>query len=127
MSAKSAEEGLSPEQMRAAIATLSSPDRVSSAFGELRFIDGIPTAETVDTIYDALDLIRGVEVFLNCLPDASLVAFRRGLRSIGVNSPAEGDDAGVALPGDPLFVGLAIRLVSAVGGRSAAGGAICGW
>lgn len=53
--------GRSPERMRAAIATLSSPSRVSSAFGEPRFFDGVPTAETVETIYDALDLIRGVE------------------------------------------------------------------
>jgi hypothetical protein len=126
MSAKSAEQGLSPEQMRAPIATPSSPDRVSSAFGELRFFDGVPTAETVDTIYDAPDLIRGAAVFLSCLPGASLVAVRRGLRSIGVSSPAEDDDGGVALPGNPSFVDLAIRLVSAVGERSAAGGAVCG-
>lgn len=88
MSAKPAEPGLSPEQMRAAIATLPSPDRVFSPFGELRFFDGVPTADTVHTVYDALDLIRGVEVFLNCLPGASVVAMRRGLRPIGVSSPA---------------------------------------
>ena len=85
---KSTERGLSPEQMRAAIATLSSPDRVSSPFGDLRFFDGVPTEDTVDMIYDALDLMRGVEVFLNCVSGASLVALRHGLRSIGVSSPA---------------------------------------
>jgi hypothetical protein len=47
--------------MRAAIGMLSSPDTVSSAFGELRFFDGVPSADTVVIIYDALDLIRGVE------------------------------------------------------------------
>ncbi|MDR2988351.1 MAG: DUF1254 domain-containing protein [Nocardiopsaceae bacterium] len=88
MPAEPAEQSVSPEQMRAAIATLSSPDHLSSPFGELRFFDGVPTGDTVGTVYDALDLIRGVEVFLNCLPGASLVAFRRGLRSIGVSSPA---------------------------------------
>jgi hypothetical protein len=126
MSAKSAEEGLSPEQMRATIATLASPGRVSSASGEQPFFDGTPTVETVDTIYDALALIRGVEVFLKRLPGASLVAVGRGLRSIGVSSSAEDSDVGAALPGDPSFVDLAISLVSGVGGRPAAGGAVCG-
>ena len=36
-------EGLSPEAMREAIATLSSPDRVESPFGALDFFDGVPT------------------------------------------------------------------------------------
>src|SRR3954463_16786075 len=78
---------LSPEGMREAIATLSSPGRVESPFGPLDFFDGVPTPETVTTIYDALDLMRGIEVFLNGLPGASLVAMRRGLRSIGITSP----------------------------------------
>ena len=79
---------LSADQMREAIASLSSPDRVDSPFGTLSFFGGVPSAQTVDVIYDALDLIRGIDVFLNCLPGASLVALRRGLRSIGVETPA---------------------------------------
>src|SRR5690349_7512694 len=65
------------------IATLSTPDELESPFGTLRFFDGVPLPETVTTIYDALDLIRGIEAFLNCLPGASLVAMRRGFRSVG--------------------------------------------
>ena len=79
--------GLSPEEMREAIATLSSPDRVESPFGALEFFDGLPTPNTVSTVYDALDLMRGIEVFLNAVPGASLVAMRRGLRSVGITSP----------------------------------------
>jgi hypothetical protein len=79
--------GLTPQQLRAVIATLSSPDRVASPFGTLEFFDGVPTPGTVSTVYDALDLMRGIEVFLNAVPGASLVAFRRGLRSIGIDSP----------------------------------------
>jgi hypothetical protein len=47
----------------------------------------VPTPETVTTIYDALNLMRGIEVFLNGVPGASLVAMRRGMRSIGITSP----------------------------------------
>jgi hypothetical protein len=79
--------GFTAEQLQAAIATLASPDVVDSPFGALRFFDGVPMPDTVTTIYDALDLMRGIEVFLNCVPGASLVALRRGLRSLGITSP----------------------------------------
>ncbi len=79
--------GLTAAQMEDAVATLSSPDRVDSPFGVLELFDGVPVSETVKTIYDALDLMRGIDVFLNAVPGASLVAFRAGLRSIGVDSP----------------------------------------
>src|SRR5215217_2493309 len=79
--------GLTPEQMHKVIANLSSPDVIESPFGKLNFFDGVPVPETVENIYDALDLVRAIDVFLNCIPGASLVAFRRGLRSIGVTSP----------------------------------------
>lgn len=79
--------GLSPDQLRRAIASLSSPDTVESPFGDLTFFDGVPTPATSATVWDALDLMRGIEVFLNAVPGASLVAMRRGLRRAGVTSP----------------------------------------
>lgn len=57
-------------------------------FGRLDFFDGVPRPETVSTAHDALDLMRGIEVFLNAVPGASLVAMRRGLRSAGITSPS---------------------------------------
>ena len=77
---------LSADEMQAAIASLSTPDLVESPFGRLEFFDGLPTASTTAAVYDALDLMRGIEVFLNCVPGASLVAMRRGLRAAGVTS-----------------------------------------
>jgi hypothetical protein len=85
MSTTSGTAGLTPEQMEAAVVSLATPDLLPSPFGELRFFDGVPLPETVATIYDALDLMRGIEVFLNCVPGASLVAMRRGFRSVGVD------------------------------------------
>jgi hypothetical protein len=86
MSSAASTESLSPDQLQAAIASLSSPDQVESPFGRLDFFDGVPTSETAATIYDALDLMRGIEVFLNSVPGASVVAMRRGLRDAGVES-----------------------------------------
>ena len=72
-----------PESVRAAISV---PDLVPSPLGDLHFFDGLPALETVDTIYDLLDLVRGIEVYLNTIPGASLVAMREGFRSVGVDS-----------------------------------------
>jgi hypothetical protein len=79
--------GLTSDQLRDEIAKLSTPDLVESPFGQLRFFDGVPTGDSIETIYNALDLIRGIEVFLNAMPGASLVAMRRGFRSLGITSP----------------------------------------
>ena len=86
MSDASSGAGLSKEQMQEAIAGLSSRDTIDSPFGQLDFFDGVPRPETVTGVYDALDLMRGIEVFLNAVPGASLVAMRQGLRSAGVTS-----------------------------------------
>ena len=68
------------------LAALYSPDTVDTPFGTMRFFDGVPLPETVGMSYDALDLLRGVDVFLNCMPGASMLAMRNGLRSVGARS-----------------------------------------
>jgi hypothetical protein len=83
----SSDQLMGEDQLREAIASLSSPDRLDSPFGALDFFDGVPLPATVSQVYDALDLMRGIEVFLNTVPGASLVAMRQGLRSAGVVSP----------------------------------------
>ena len=54
------------------------PDTVETRIGTLKFFDGFPTKETSQKVYDHLDFIRGVEVFLNFIPAASVEAIRRG-------------------------------------------------
>ncbi|MDE0547634.1 DUF1254 domain-containing protein [Microbacterium sp. C7(2022)] len=81
--------GLSAEDFAEAIASLSLPDTIPSPFGDLEFFDGVPLPQTVGRAYDALDLLRGIDVFLNAVPGASLVAFRAGLRQAGVTTPRE--------------------------------------
>ena len=71
-----------PASVRESIAV---PDVITSPFGDLTFFDGVPSLESVETIYDLLDLIRGIEVYLNTIPGASLVAMRAGFRSVGVD------------------------------------------
>jgi len=62
---------------------ITTPDRVETSIGTLKFFDGVPTDETVKTVYDNLDRQRGVEVFLNCIPGVSMFGLREGPRSLG--------------------------------------------
>ncbi len=74
---------MSPGVSEDVLAAVGMPERLESPFGSLEFFDGLPLPDTVARSYDALDLMRGVEVFLNCMPGASMVAMRNGFRSIG--------------------------------------------
>ncbi len=54
--------------------------------GTLEFDDGRPAPDTVTRLYDFVDLIRGVQVFLDCVPAASLEAMRSGLAEQGIGA-----------------------------------------
>jgi len=79
--------GMGADALAEAIRRVSTPDELDTPFGRLDLFDGVPRAASVDKIYDALDLMRASEAFLNAVPGASLVAMRSGLRAAGVTSP----------------------------------------
>lgn len=54
------------------------PDRVETRIGTLEFVDGVPTPETTQKVYENLDFLRGAEVFLNFIPATSLEGLRLG-------------------------------------------------
>jgi len=64
-------------------AKIMTPDKVETRIGTLEFVDGIPTKETADLVYDNLDFLRGVETFLNGIPAASVEGLRRGAAELG--------------------------------------------
>jgi len=63
------------------------PDSIETPIGTFDFFDGVPLPDTTRTLYDGLDFLRGIEVFLNAVPGASLVAMRTGFRSVGIDGP----------------------------------------
>lgn len=63
---------------------ITTPDRVETRIGTLKFFDGLPDPETVKKVYDNLDFARGVEAFLTGIPAASLYAVCEGLGQAGV-------------------------------------------
>jgi hypothetical protein len=62
---------------------ITTPDSVETRIGTLKFFDGMPDKATVEKVYDNLDFLRGVEVFLNAMPGASVFAYRQGARAAG--------------------------------------------
>ena len=68
------------------------PDTVETRLGKLQFFDGMPDAATTEMLYDNLDLMRGVETFLNGIPATSVEALRQahveqGLRLVEHEPP----------------------------------------
>jgi len=62
------------------------PDSVDTRLGTLRFFDGLPDNATVKKLYDNLDFMRAVEVFLNTMQAASTRGQIDGLRSVGADN-----------------------------------------
>ena len=58
-------------------------DQIDSRIGELVSVDGVPTVETTDLIYDNLDYMRGVQAFLSGIQIASMDAMRKGIEEFG--------------------------------------------
>jgi hypothetical protein len=65
---------------------ISMPDTVQTPIGKLEFFDGVPTDTTINSLYDNLDRMRGVEVYLNNQGAGSLNAMRAGNAGIGADS-----------------------------------------
>ena len=56
-----AQEGASTDMLK----SIAMPDRVETAIGTLEFFDGVPKKETIDKVYDNLDRMRAVQVYLD--------------------------------------------------------------
>ena len=87
MSETSSGAGMSPDEMKEAIAGLSSTDTIESPFGQLDFFDGVPRPDTVTTRLRRAGPDAGDRGVPQRGARASLVAMRKGLRSAGVTSP----------------------------------------
>ena len=62
------------------------PDQVETSIGTLNFMDGAPLPETAELVYENLDRMRGVDVFLKCMPAASVRQLMLGPEELGANA-----------------------------------------
>ncbi len=80
------------------------PDSVETRLGTLEFFDGFPTPETTRKVYDNLDFMRGVEVFLNFIPATSIEGLRRGMVELGATAAHQVMITDRLLDSNPLFL-----------------------
>ncbi|WP_199880247.1 DUF1254 domain-containing protein [Flammeovirga pacifica] len=65
---------------------IKTPNTVQTSIGDLQFVDGAPLPETAEKVYDNLDRMRGVDVFLKCMPAVSVRQLMVGPEEIGVDN-----------------------------------------
>ena len=75
--------GVSAEEL----SSLSSPDRLETRFGAMELFDGVPLPATVEMSYNTLDLVRGIDAFLNCMPGNGLRSVRARSNVIACTDP----------------------------------------
>jgi hypothetical protein len=63
--------------------SISTPEQLQTRLGALDFVDGFPSPETSKLVYDHLDYVHALNVFLNAYAGASTVALRNGLEEAG--------------------------------------------
>ena len=64
-------------------ANVITPDTMETRIGTLNFVDGVPTKETSQKVWDQLDFSRAVEAMIMTTPAASLQGFRKGIQKWG--------------------------------------------
>jgi hypothetical protein len=69
--------------------SITTPDKVETRIGTLKFFDGFPDKATAQKVYDNFDFQRGVQAYLTALPAVSIEGFRKSYSEIGpVNQTA---------------------------------------
>ena len=65
-------------------AAITTPDTVQTRIGTLEYKDGAPSKETIAKAYDYLDLMHGVEAFVNAYQGASVASIFKGAQEAGI-------------------------------------------
>ena len=67
-----------------ALRSIATPERFDSRLGALEFADGVPSGETAERVYDQLDFLHALNVYLDGFAGASTYAIRKGFHDVGV-------------------------------------------
>ena len=59
------------------------PAEIETRIGKLESVDGVPTSETAEKLYDHLDFVHGLNVYLDGFAGASTYAIRKGFHEAG--------------------------------------------
>ncbi len=64
--------------------SITTPDKVESRIGTLKFKDGMPSQDTLDKVYDNLDFTHAFEAFVNAMQGVNTHGLHQGLLNAGV-------------------------------------------
>ena len=64
--------------------SISAPEHLETRLGTLEFVDGVPSGEAAEKVYDHLDFVHALNVYLDGFGGASTYAVRKGFHDIGV-------------------------------------------
>jgi len=79
-----AQRNSKPEYSANVPSKIETPDEVRTQAGLLRFKDGVPDKQTVEIVYNQLDLARGIESFMQGVPATSIYSACRGFSDVGI-------------------------------------------
>ncbi len=68
--------------------SISAPEKLETRLGTLEFVDGVPSDEAAEKVYDHLDFVHALNVYLDGFAAASTYAVRKGFHEIGVEDNA---------------------------------------
>jgi hypothetical protein len=71
------------EVSEATLQSIGVPDSLQTAFGQLDFVNGVPTAETAQKTYDMMDFTQALNAYNNSFRGASALAIVKGFEGIG--------------------------------------------
>ena len=63
--------------------SLFTPDEMDTWLGKLTYVDGAPTDDTIQKVYDNLDFVRALEAYMDAHQGASVAALLKGFREAG--------------------------------------------
>ena len=64
--------------------SITTPDKVETSIGSLKFFDGVPDKQTVDAVYGYMDTARAADAFVKLVPAVSMYHLRQGMRDMGL-------------------------------------------
>ena len=66
------------------LSSIGAPEQLETRLGTLDFVDGVPSGEAAEKVYDHLDFVHALNVYLDGFAGASTYAIRKGFHEAGV-------------------------------------------
>ena len=73
---------------------ITTPAKVETPIGTLKYFDGVPIGGTKDALYDYMDRARAAQVFVDMMPAVSTYTLLQGSKDVGMGERATRSSSG---------------------------------